>query len=95
MKAKLLPVPGKLDTAELNISSIHLSNIGGKKTTLADVVGKIFNELANTIAKQGTDILPRDVTGSIQENVGQVSEQIKKEAKDVTEKVKGLFKKKD
>jgi len=95
VKAKLLPMPGKLDTAELNISAIHLSNIGGKKTTLADAVGKIFNEIVNAIARQGSDILPRDVTGSIQENAGQVSEQIKKEAKDVTEKVKGLFKKKD
>lgn len=98
VKAKLLPVPGKLDTAELKISKIHLSDIGGEKTMLSDVVGRIFNEIANAIAKQGTDVMPKDLINPIKDNIGQVSERIeslKQEAKDAAEKLKGLFKKKD
>ena len=99
--AKLLPVSGKLDTVQLKISRLHLSDIGGKKTTLADVVGKIFTEISNSIAREGSNIIPSDVLGPINENIDQASEkilkteeEIKKEVKGATEGLKGLFKKK-
>jgi hypothetical protein len=100
--AKLLPVPGKLDTVQLKISQLHISDIGtDKKTTFADVVGRIFNEIANAIANQGTDVMPRDVLGPIQENIDQArqqlikeGEEIKKETKAAANRFKGLFKKK-
>ncbi len=102
VQAKLLSASEKLDIAQLKISALHLSDIGGKKTTLADVIGRIFNAIADAIATQGSDVLPGDITGPIQENIDQTrkqlikkSEEIKKETKEVTEKLKGLFKKKD
>ena len=99
--AKLLPVPGKLDTVRLKISRLHLSDIGGKKTTLADVAGKIFTEISNAIVREGSNIIPSDVLGPINENIGQAREKVlkteeemKKEVKGATEGLKGLFKKK-
>jgi len=101
VKAKLLPVPGKLDTVQLKISALHFSDMGGKKKTLADVVGRIFKEIANAIATQGAGIIPGDVLGPIQENIGEagkeilkVGEDIQKGLKDVNNPFKGLFKKK-
>src|SRR4030042_676105 len=61
--AKLLPIPGKSDAVTLKISSLHLSNIGGEKSGLADSVKKIFTEIANAIATQGRNILPGDMVG--------------------------------
>lgn len=100
--AKLLPVAGKLGTVHLKVAAVHLSDIGGKKTTIADAVGKIFAGISAAIATQGAGIIPGDVLGPIQENIGEAGKQllkagedVKKEAKDVTDRLKGLFKKKD
>jgi hypothetical protein len=99
--AKLLPVPGKLGTVHLKVSAVHLSDIGGKKTTIADAVGKIFTGISAAIATQGAGIIPGDVLGPIQENIGEASkeilkvgEDIQKGLKDVNNPFKGLFKKK-
>lgn len=101
VKAKLLPVPGKLDTVQLKISALHFSDMGGKKTTLADVVGRIFKEIANAIATQGADVMPGELLGPIRENISEagkeilkVGEDIQKGLKDVNNPFKGLFKKK-
>jgi hypothetical protein len=103
--AKLLPVPGKSDAVTLKISSLHLSDIGGKKSTLAENVSRIFTEIASAIAAKGKDILPGDMLGPIQENAAkslesvsetgkQLGEEAKKEVEDTTKKLKGLFEKK-
>jgi len=101
VKVKLLPIPGKSDAVSLKIAALHFSNIGGKKTTLADVVGKVFAEIANAIATQGSGIIPSDMLGPIQENIGQVGEKILKAGesiqnalKDTNSPLQGLFKKK-
>ena len=101
VKAKLLPVLGKLDTVQLKISALHFSDMGGKKKTLADVVGRIFKEIANAIATQGADVMPGELLGPIQENIGEAGKQllkagedIQKGLKDVNNPFKGLFKKK-
>ena len=107
--AKLLPIPGKSDAVTLKISSLHLSDIGGEKTTLAENVSRIFTEIAKAIAAKGKDILPGDMLGPIQENVAKslegltgASEQILKSGEDAGKKVKevegqlkGLFKPKN
>ncbi|MGD0784440.1 MAG: hypothetical protein ABR969_01320 [Sedimentisphaerales bacterium] len=82
--AKLLPIPGKSDALTLRIASIHLSNLGGEKSSLGDVVGKIFAAISAEIAAKGAGILPSDLTGSIQ-NAG-------KSFESATESIKGLFK---
>jgi uncharacterized protein involved in outer membrane biogenesis len=97
--AKLSLVADQKSTVQLKIPELRISNIGtDKKMTFEDVISRIFNEIANKIATEGGDVLPRDVTGAIEENIGEVSgkiEKIKEEVQDVTEKLKGLFKKKD
>jgi uncharacterized protein involved in outer membrane biogenesis len=65
VNAKLLPMPGKADVATLNIASLHFSDIGGEKTSLAEVIGKVFTEITNAVVKSGTDILPKDVLNSM------------------------------
>jgi uncharacterized protein involved in outer membrane biogenesis len=101
VKVKLLPIPGKSDAVQLKISALHFSNIGGKKTTLADVVGKVFTEIANAIATQGADVIPGELLGPIQENIGEagkeilkVGENLQKGLKDANSPLQGLFKKK-
>jgi hypothetical protein len=104
--AKLLPIPGKMDSVKFNISRLHFSDIGGtKKTTLADFVGKIFLEISGAIAAQGAGIIPSDVLGSVNQSLESVSktgeeilktgQQAGKEIEKTTEQLKGLFKKKE
>ena len=83
--AKLLPVPGKSDALTLKIPSMHMSDLGGKKSSLGEVVGKIFAAISSEIATKGAGIFPSDLTGSIQQNVGKTLES-------ATETMKGLFK---
>jgi hypothetical protein len=86
--AKLLPIPGKSDALTLKIKSMHLSNLGGKKSSLGEVVGKIFTAISSEITAQGADILPSELLGPIEQNVGKTLESI-------TEVGKGLFKPSD
>jgi hypothetical protein len=83
--AKLLPLPGKADALTLKIASIHLSNLGGEKSSLGDVVGKIFAAISAEIVSKGAGIFPSDLTGPIQ-NAG-------KSFESATESMKGLFNK--
>lgn len=100
--AKLLPIPGKLDSVQLTIPHLHISNIGtDKKTTLAEVVGRIFTEIANAIATEGAGVMPGELLGPIQKNISKTGEEIlktgkdiEKEVKDAADQFKGLFKRK-
>ena len=103
--AKFLPIPGKSDALTLKIASIHLSNLGGKKSSLGEVTGKIFAAISSEIASQGAGIFPSDLTGSIQENAGKTLElfsetgkqlggEAQKGVEDATKKLKGMFEKK-
>jgi len=66
VKAKLLPVPGKTDTVTLKIAPIKMTDLGTKdKLDTAKLAGKILAAIAAGIAEQGTDILPKDMVGSI------------------------------
>jgi len=98
--AKLLPIPGKTDSVKLNIAKLHLSDIGGKETTLGDATGKIFKEISAAIASQGAGIIPNDMVGSINdslkgvEEIMKTSDQAGKEVEKAAEGLKGLFQKK-
>jgi len=95
---KLLPLPGKSDAVTLHISSLHLSDIGGEKTSLSDVTGQIFKKISEEIATQGKDIIPSDVLGSLEDSLGNTTEILKSAGKETTEKatetLKSIFKKK-
>lgn len=96
---KLLPLPGKSDAVTLNIKSLHLSNVGGEKESLADVTGKIFRKISEEIASQGKDIIPSDVLGSLEGSLGEAGKALEKAGKETTEKateaLKNIFKKKE
>lgn len=99
--AKLLPIQGKSDAVTLKIPSLHMSDIGGEKSSLADSIKKIFTEIASAIVAKGKDILPGDMLGPIQQNVtkslesvSELGEETKKGVEDATKTLKGLFEKK-
>ncbi len=66
VKVKLLPVPGKADTLTLKLAPIKLTDLGGDDNL--DTVGlsrTILLAVAEGIAEQGTDVLPKEMLGSI------------------------------
>ncbi|MFA6185749.1 MAG: hypothetical protein WC770_00865 [Phycisphaerae bacterium] len=102
--AKLLPIPGKADSVKLKIAKLHLSDIGGKETSLGEATGKIFKAISAAIASQGAGIIPADMVGSINDSlagIGKTGEEIlkstgaDKEIQKAAEGLKGLFKKKE
>jgi hypothetical protein len=73
---KLLPVPGKVDTIPLKLSTIKLTDLGNDNDldTVA-LTRTILLAIAGGIAKQGTDILPDEMLGSLVselKNVGDI-----------------------
>ncbi|MEN6386838.1 MAG: hypothetical protein ABFD79_16785 [Phycisphaerales bacterium] len=106
VNAKLLPLPGKADVATLSIASLHFSDIGGEKTTLAQVIGKVFTEITNAVVKSGTDILPTDMLNSMSDAVkgnfenitGEGMKTLEKAGEDIKQKagesLKNIFKSK-
>ena len=104
VRAKLLPIPGKSDTVTLKLAPIKMTNLGSDdKMDIAALSSKILSALASGVAKQGADMLPKDVVGSISEGVenlsgevlqegGKVVEKTAEIGKGVTEGLKGLFK---
>lgn len=103
---KLLPIPGKTDAMTVNIESLHFSDIGGERTNLAQVIGKVFTEISRAVIREGQDIIPSDLLTPIQDAVNQHLGSIGEEGKKIleggkeiqekaTETLKGIFKKKD
>jgi hypothetical protein len=105
VKSKLLPLPGKADVAALTIPSLHLTNLGGEKTSLADAIGKVFTEVTNAVVKNGQTVLPKDMldsmSNSLEGNFQNITEEGQKaleqtgeQMKKATESLKGIFKQK-
>jgi len=66
VKVKLLPVPGKADTLTLKLAPIKLTDLGGDNDL--DTVGlsrTVLLAIAGGIAEQGTNVLPKEMLGSI------------------------------
>jgi len=66
VNVKLLPVPGKVDTIPLKLGPIKLTNLGNDNNldTVA-LTRTILLAIAGGIAKQGADILPEEMLGSL------------------------------
>lgn len=107
VKAKLLPVPGRADTVTLKIKPIRMENLGtDEKLDIAGLTSKIIVAISKGIAEQGSDLLPKDMIGSISGQIGEQGQALIKSGADVgtkaaesaTDAVKGLgelFKKKE
>lgn len=66
VKAKLLPIPGKLDTLPLRLTPIQLTNLGtDQKMDVASLTAKILLAIAGGIAKQGAGVLPDSVVSAL------------------------------
>jgi hypothetical protein len=63
VQAKVLPVPGKIDTVTLKLNPIRMKNLGSdEKLDVAELSVKILLAIATGIAEQGVGILPDDLT---------------------------------
>lgn len=66
VKAKLLPIPGKADTINLNLSPIRMTNLGtDSKLSTAVLITKIMLAIANGVAEQGAGVLPKDIVNTM------------------------------
>jgi hypothetical protein len=102
VKVKLLPIPGRADTLELNLTPIKMTNLGSdEKLDTARLTGKVLAAIAKGVAQQGTDVLPKELIGSITSTLTEqgaivvetgkkVVEESKELGKDALEKGKGI-----
>jgi hypothetical protein len=66
VSVKLLPVPGKIDTIPLKLGTIKLTNLGDDNNLdTVTLTRTILLAIAGGIARQGADILPKEMIGSL------------------------------
>ncbi|MHC4104651.1 MAG: DUF748 domain-containing protein [Planctomycetota bacterium] len=109
VNAKLLPVPGKIDTVTLKLDPIVMTDLGSDdKLDVAELTGKILLAIATGVTKQGVGILPKGITDAMGTTLGITAEvgkaaveggvKILEEGADagkgIIEGVQGLFKSK-
>ena len=102
VNAKLLPIPGKVDTVTLTLSPIKMTNLGGDNNLdTAALTGKVLTAIAGGIAEKGTGLLPDEVTGAMKSVLGKTMDAGKGViqggrdiGKGVGEGLKGLFRQK-
>lgn len=99
VKAKLLPIPGKADTVTIKLDPIVMTDLGDKPINVAELTGKILKAIAAGVAKQGKDLLPTDMIGSIGGQLSETGKQVIEEGKGVLkgagDAIKGIFQKKE
>jgi len=63
---KLLPIPGRADTVELNLAPIRMTNLGSsERMDTAKLTGKVLSAIAKGVAQEGAGILPTELIGPI------------------------------
>jgi hypothetical protein len=63
---KLLPVPGKIDTIPLKLNTIKMTDLGSDNDLdTVTLTRKVLLAIAGGIARQGADILPDEMIGSL------------------------------
>lgn len=66
VNAKLLPVPGKVDTVTLKLDPIVMNDLGSdNKLDVAELTAKILLAIATGVTKQGVGILPEGITNTL------------------------------
>jgi uncharacterized protein involved in outer membrane biogenesis len=66
VNAKLLPVPGKVDTVTLKLDPIVMTDLGSdNKLDMAELTTKILFAIVTGVTKQGVGILPESVTKTL------------------------------
>jgi hypothetical protein len=110
VRAKVLPIPGKVDTVTLPLKPIRMTDLGSDdKLDAAVLSGKILLAIAGGIAEQGVGVLPEAFTGPLASELKRLKavpetvlkesvEKLKKAAdlpEEITEGLKGLLKPKE
>jgi len=66
VKAKLLPIPGRIDTVTLKLKPIRMTDLGSDdKLTVAKLTGKILSAIAGGVAEQGVGVLPEEIVNTM------------------------------
>ncbi|MEE9370398.1 MAG: AsmA family protein [Sedimentisphaerales bacterium] len=106
---KLLPVPGKADTVTMKLTPIRMTDLGSdEKLDTAILSAKILLAIANGIAEQGTDVLPKEMVSTMKSTLSEkldlgkttakegekLLEEGKDAGKELVEGFKGLLKQK-
>ena len=93
VKVKLLPVPGKSDTVTLKLAPIVMKDLGtDSKMDIAMLSGRILTAIAEGVVKQGTDLLPKEMTDTMKSTLSKTRELVSEEGKKVIESGKDLGK---
>jgi len=93
VKVKLLPVPGKSDTVTMKLAPIVMKDLGtDSKMDIAMLSGKVLTAIAEGVVKQGTDLLPGEMTASMKSTLSKTGEIVSEEGKKVIETGKDLGK---
>ncbi len=73
VNAKLLPIPGKADTATIKLDPIKMENLGGESDLdVAGLTAEVLIAVAGGITKQGGDVLPADMIENMSSTLGGV-----------------------
>lgn len=87
VKAKLLPIPGKLDTVTFKLAPIKMTDLGSDdKMTVAKLASEILVAIAKGVAGQAGDLLPDEILGPMQDVTGgavKVGKEVLEQATDV------------
>ena len=93
VNVKLLPVPGKSDTVTMKLAPIVMKDLGtDSKMDIAMLSGKVLTAIAEGVVKQGTDLLPREMTDTMKSTLGKTGEIVSEEGKKIIETGKDLGK---
>jgi uncharacterized protein involved in outer membrane biogenesis len=66
VQVKLLPIPGRAEDLSINLSPIQIRNLSSDKPiTAAELIVRILGAVADGLAKQGGDMLPREIIGPL------------------------------
>ncbi len=100
IKVKLLPIPGKADTVNLNLAPIRMKNLGSDNKLDAGILaGKIMLAVAEGIAEQGVEVLPAQMVNTMKSTLGKtisVGKAAAEKGKGILETIeKGLLKPKE
>ena len=83
VNVKLLPLPGKVDTIPLKLTTIKMTNLGGDdKLSTAKLVGKILTAIFEGIAQQGGGVLPDEMLKGLSASLGKTLDAGKEIIKD-------------
>jgi hypothetical protein len=101
VQAKLLPIPGKSDTVNINLAPISMTNLGtGGEMDFASLARKILLAVVQGIAKDGAGVLPDGMVDSMKDSYDKALESSKElldigkeQGSGLLEGVKDLFKK--